>query len=500
MVACKAVDKEVRVETINKTMKNIKQIFSFFFIFSIGLLNAQEIVNSNLYDEYMESGIAVPVLEIITVDGVEPTGESVNAPTGCVGVAFVNNEYVPGRLRIILQGDTLYDSGNYLASKSGMRVKIRGNTSAGGEKKPYKIKLSKKADLLLRSNSDYKDKEWVLLRNSGNSIIKFITTSYLAEMLGFEWVPQYRYVNLVLNGDFKGDYLLVENVKRGEKRVDVDADGFIIEDDAYWWENSVYFKGEMLPYSVGYTFKYPDADDVNDSIIADIRDYILQFEERLITGGDVAEFIDVDNFAAFLLAQDILGQYDSYGTNRFLYRKNKNSVMKMGPLWDSDGAFRKTNDWCDLRIPNGYSFYFKKLLERDDFNNSYLSLWNEIRVDLKERMSLAYDSIGEGFAEDFDRCRFFDAYRWNSNMVSYENCVKTAVAWFEERVPWMDKQLMESACVDAPCAGDDVVDIYTIDGRIVCSGVEHGGCQSLPQGFYIVRDRKTGESGKISIK
>ena len=35
-----------------------------------------------------------------------------------------------------------------------MILKIRGNHSAYSEKKPYKIKLQKKADLLLRNNDD----------------------------------------------------------------------------------------------------------------------------------------------------------------------------------------------------------------------------------------------------------------------------------------------------------------------------------------------------------
>ena len=39
-----------------------------------------------------------------------------------------------------------YDSGDYVDGESGMTLKIRGNTSAWQLRKPYKIKLQKKAD------------------------------------------------------------------------------------------------------------------------------------------------------------------------------------------------------------------------------------------------------------------------------------------------------------------------------------------------------------------
>lgn len=481
-------------------MKNIKHLLFILFAFFVNLVNAQDYIDTDLCNQVFESDINVPILEFVTIGGVEPTGESLKAPEGCVGVALINNEYVQGRLRVILQGDTLYDSGDYVASKSGMRLKLRGNTSAGGAKKPYKIKLSKKADLLFRDGSDYKDKEWVLLRNTGDFIIKFITTSCLAEMLGFEWIPQCKYVNVVLNGDFKGDYLLVENVKKGKARVDIEDDGFIIEDDAYWWETNTYFKGEMLPYSVGYTFKYPDPDDVNEEIITSARDCILNFEKTLKNGGDIGEYIDVENFAAWLLAQDILGQYDSFGTNRFLYRKNENSVMKIGPLWDCDGAFRKVNDWSDIHVPYGYSFYFQELLDREDFFDLYLSLWRDIRPTLKECMYLKYDSIGDYLAKDFNKSIEFDSKRWKNTVVKYETCVDKAVAWFEDRVLWLDEQLMKYTNVDVSVVEDGIVDVYTIDGRTICYRMQLDELGLLPKGFYIIKERNTGQNKKIVIK
>ena len=53
-----------------------------------------------------------------------------------------------------------------------MSIKVRGNTSAASanEQLPYKIKLVKKADLLMRGNKVYKHKDWVLLRGTWKSV------------------------------------------------------------------------------------------------------------------------------------------------------------------------------------------------------------------------------------------------------------------------------------------------------------------------------------------
>lgn len=101
---------------------------------------------------------SLSLVEITTVNGAEPTATALETPEGCVGNGIVS-EYVPGRIVISLDGKTTYDSGDYAKGESGMRIKIRGNTSGMLlDQKPYKIKLSKKADLLSRGIKDCKDK------------------------------------------------------------------------------------------------------------------------------------------------------------------------------------------------------------------------------------------------------------------------------------------------------------------------------------------------------
>lgn len=119
------------------------------------------------------SGDPRPVtLYITTIDGEEPTFDIVYPPEGGTGVGICNRTKVMGRMVMTTGTDTLYDSGEWAEGTSGMSIKVRGNTSAASAKEqlPYKIKLVKKADLLMRGSKVHKHKDWVLLRGTWKSV------------------------------------------------------------------------------------------------------------------------------------------------------------------------------------------------------------------------------------------------------------------------------------------------------------------------------------------
>lgn len=113
------------------------------------------------------------------------------------------------------------------------RVKVRGNYSADYAKKPYKIKFDSK-QVMLGVNEDLKAKEWVLLADyKDRSLLRNPTVHYLAdEMLGENgyYCTDSRYVEVYVNGTYRGLYLLVEQQEVREERVNVpepaDPEGF----------------------------------------------------------------------------------------------------------------------------------------------------------------------------------------------------------------------------------------------------------------------------------
>lgn len=434
---------------------------------------------------------ALPVLYMTTDCGKEPTGDAVYPPQGAWGVGLSNNEYLTGELTIKCSGGTVYSSGPYKKDTSGARIKLRGNTSAIGDgKKPYKIKLSKKSDLLFRGKTYYNHKEWVLLPAHDTKLIKFITGVTVGKFMGMEWEPGYEVVSLVLNGEYKGMYLLVDAVARDVSRCNVDKTGFIIEDDAYWWNEEVYFKGNILPFPVGYTFKYPDSDDVTAERVDKIRQYILDFEELLSSGGDLWSMMDVTSFASWLLAHDILGTGDSGGTNRYLYKYDydpsspNSTLLKMGPLWDFDAVFKNSGKWASIHNVD-YSYYFPYLLVSDEFRNEYLELWNSKSQGLYSAVMDELNAVLETKGASIDMCKDLDSSRWWQPNNSFSEDVALVETWLNGRIEWLGVNISENfSSLNIPVheSSSEVKGIYSLQG-VLLENI------SFP-GMYVVDGKK----------
>ena len=100
-----------------------------------------------------------------------------------------------------------------------MTVNVRGNTSAGYAKKPYKLKLDKKASPFGLGSS--KSKHWVLLANMPDM-------SNMRNKLAFDFAAsigvlamESTWVDVVVNGRFDGLYQFCEHIRIAEDRVPV---------------------------------------------------------------------------------------------------------------------------------------------------------------------------------------------------------------------------------------------------------------------------------------
>ena len=65
---------------------------------------------------------------------------------------------------------------------------------------------------------------------------------YLSEYCGMEWTVHMKIVNVIINGDWKGMYYLSENPKAARSAGHITKNGFMVENDPYWWKaDTVYF-------------------------------------------------------------------------------------------------------------------------------------------------------------------------------------------------------------------------------------------------------------------
>ena len=390
----------------------------------------------------------MPTVVINTVDGEEPTAEYAYGPKDTYGRAIKNATKVPASMQIISgKGVVAYESGEYASKQSGLTIKLRGNTSADLEgKSSYKIKLQKKADLLAtllpREGDIYEDREWIL--HKGASTISSIVGFTVCEVAGVPWVPKQTFVNVIVNGDYRGLFYLMESVNRNESRVDISKSGYIIERDAYWWNENVKFITPL--YNQKYTFKYPDDDELSGDQFSYIKNYVTMLEKH-ISDGSYDDYVDVESFARWLLIHDFLGTWDATGSNIFMskYDNTDSSKLYMLTNWDFDSNYMQTKKWSNQHNDNrSYAASMFKSPNRA-FAETYKSLYDSLGPKLWDRIGPGLYGLYYVAGERIDLSRYCDSVRWNNHERLYNMVLDLAIVenWFVARKTWM-KNVMEN--------------------------------------------------------
>ena len=381
-----------------------KYIWELLFLLSFGTSYAQvaNISKAELLD------VGLPVVEIFTVNGELPTCDIVSGAEYGVNVTCIGNaNKVPGRLTISTKDAVLYDSGDYEKGTSGMTIKIRGNVSGKSAKKPYKIKLQKKADLLCRNDHKYDHKDWVLIFDQNyRTKVGFKVN----ELMGLQWTPAHEYVNVMINGNYQGIYMLLESVERDKDcRLNVSKSGYVFEYDMYWWKEDLYVQiPTYLPWKMHYTFKYPESEDMTEDKLAYFKDMITAVETS-IKDGTYTDYIDLYSFASWMLAHDILGTSDGLGSNIFLtkYDDTDNSKVMMANIWDLNSIFQKSSEWSSAHN----MFYFRYLFANnpnDTFKRAYRKRWDEVSPTLFNDLN--------SFLDEFDQSEEVSALNISAEM------------------------------------------------------------------------------------
>lgn len=240
-------------------------------------------------------------------------------------------------------------------------IRGRGNSTwEWYDKKPYRIKLDEKTELMGLDT----DKDWVLLANYRDPTNLMNTYAFeLGRVLDMPFTNRSRFVEVTLNGDYIGLYQLTEQVEQGSGRVDVADDGGVlisldVDDgpensptatDNFW--SSVYY----LPVCV----KYPDKNPNLTSIKSDLAKL-----EKAIQNGDydqVKQLLDVESFINFLLIQEIVYNVElDAPRSMYMYHDANGDKWHMGPLWDFDGGY--DFDWSNMYTGHKYFTNYKELM------------------------------------------------------------------------------------------------------------------------------------------
>ncbi len=319
--------------------------------------------------------IYLTVPDALNADGTAKDINSVLFKTGNVA------EYHAATIQVVDNSGQLE---NFTDNK--LEIKVRGNSTAGDDKKPYRLKFAKdtkdaagkviethKHDLLGTGFTTGPKRNWTLLTNHKDaSLLHNALTYHVGKAVDMDFCPGYRFVDLVINGEYRGNYQISDHVEVGKNRVDVDEDtGWFVEAARSGMEEDpkVYAAGLYM------TVKSPDYDLVKqaaevEKIQADIKKYFddlnyywgvyhnnpCSFEDFINPKTGWRAYIDEESLVKFYVGINLTDDYDGFMTVK-MYREI-DGKLKFGPLWDKDLAYGNWENHGKLceEYQNGYTF------------------------------------------------------------------------------------------------------------------------------------------------
>lgn len=272
--------------------------------------------------------------------------------------------------------------------------RVRGNTSADWVKKPYQMTMDQATDFLGMGSAV----KWNLLSNwSDKTLLRNRIAYDMAAQAGMPYSPESAFVDLYLNGEYRGCYQLCEKIEIGKNRInirnledytlyepsdeerDMETVAELSKEDpermgVMRTERGVSYRGYETQLgtddiSGGYlleierpsriyaspsffvtahgqpvTVKRPKWADQEEVVY--IAGIWQAFEDALYaedgrnpgTGLAYTDYVDQESFVRKYLVEEIVRNYDASSTSQYFYKDADGTDGKIyaGPVWDYD--------------------------------------------------------------------------------------------------------------------------------------------------------------------
>lgn len=307
-----------------------------------------------------------------------------------------------------------------------LQIKARGNwTRKGFSKKPFKLKLDKKASMLGMSKS----KHYAILAHADDDTgyLKNFTGFSLGKRIGLPWTPSMQPLEVIINGDYRGIYFLTESIRVEEDRVNIteladnEADpklasgGYLVELDNYDEDNQIRMPEKTcvnLPVVDMLRITFDTPEEYSDIQRRFVGEQFSAMNDAVGANSDeLWRYLDIDDAARYYIVEEIISHYEAYHGSTYLFRDyGENQKWHFSPLWDCGNAFRApSNDWFYNHGPYGNT-WIPSMRCNSTFNNKVEETW-------KWFYGTCYDGIEEEirqFAEHVKAAAAYDKRRWEN--------------------------------------------------------------------------------------
>lgn len=324
------------------------------------------------------------------------------------------------------------------------------------------------------------EEDWVLHGPySDKTLMRNVLTMHLAQSMG-QYASRTRFVELVINEQYEGVYVLMEKIKRDESRLDI---ANLKEEDIEGVELTGGYifkidKGEPDWYSpfdmvnnpgvkLHFQYVFPKKTKIQPQQVTYIQAYVDSFERAIhspdwhFDGKRYDEFIDLSSFADNFILNELSKNVDAYRFSTYFHKKKDSNGGKIhaGPVWDFNFAWGN-GDYCEGFSPSGWiydvhcgegnPFWWRCMFQDAVFMNIVKCRWETLRqgalhldsihVFIDEQAEL----LGAATDRNFERWDILGEYVWPNPVVvgSFGGEVSVMKNFIEDRLFWMDNNIM----------------------------------------------------------
>ena len=345
----------------------------------------------------------------------------------------------------------VYDEIGHLAYSGGLKsISGRGNaTWDDAEKKPYRIELEQDGDLLRMGEAT----KWILLANSADpSHMRNKIVYDFASEIGLAYSPRAEWVDLYLNGEYVGLYLLSEKNEVHPERIDLQSSNGVLV--------SLERRGRMVTQNIPYVLtregqavriRYPQNPSgelmkSQELFWQTIEDAILQ---RKNSDKSWLELIDLESWVKKYLIEEVFGNLDACYISQFFYFDGENGLEKVyaGPVWDYDKSMGGTWHTAErnfmianrLRVSDEQETpWFHELYKKDEFQQRIKVIFSE--EFLPELENIVWTLINEHNAQIFGAAQQ-NGVRWPGT--NYEQEVSALRSYLTRRIEFLSALWLE---------------------------------------------------------
>ncbi len=353
------------------------------------------------------------------------------------GIAEIPSKDYYLNATLTVDGKGIYE--NYTGKTE---VKGRGNSTWGYSKKPYRLKLDKKSEICGLG----KAKNYILLANHIDPTLMLNSVAFkIGQLLEMPFTNHAIPVDVVLNGKYKGSYLLTEQIEIKESRVDID------ENNSVMWELDSYFdedpKFRSEAFNLPVMVKDPDlTTEQFEYWKNDFNRFVMQFAQEPLEGNSYVDMIDIESVAKYLITFNLVHNMEiNHPKSIFIHKEGKGKYV-MGPIWDFDWAYDyegKEVHFGSYETPlfstemNGVgTAFFQRFLQDSRVRSIYKEVWQDFKVNKLNELLQYIDEYAKTIKPSVTR----NSELWE-NTRSFDAKVGELKNWLENRVGYINSEV-----------------------------------------------------------